>query len=348
MKRVTWATVATRTPMGQQTYESEIQHALIVLAAPDWQFRSVPVTSWRSSISGARRMPAGFNARAPLPAALVIGASLYRTSHLVHRFDLRLPPHLGREVVTAHDLPPARFTDEGGLPRSIAAGARRARAIIAPSAFAAGELQELLGVTNVKVVPYGVSDAFRSPRPATDALLRQLGIRQPYLLHAAGATIRKNLPALASAWRDLSTSEPELSLVLCGPANTARDEAFADLSRVRMTGRLDPHVVASLMRSAAVVVVPSLYEGFGLPALEGMACGRPVVAARAGALPEVCGDAALLVEPDAQGLADGISSALHDVGLRQQLEAAGPKRALLYSWEDAARAHLDIYAAAVE
>jgi alpha-1,3-rhamnosyl/mannosyltransferase len=108
-------------------------------------------------------------------------------------------------------------------------------------------------------------------------------------------------------------------------------------------GYTPPPVVARLTAASSAVVVPSLYEGFGLPALEGMACGTVVVAANRGALPEVCGEAGLLVEPDPAGLAYGMERALTDAALIQRLRTAGPKRAALFSWAVAARAHLDVY-----
>lgn len=343
--QVTWAAVATTTPMGQQHYETEIQRALRALATPDWRFRSVRVGPLRAGVPGVRRSPTRLLARAPLPVALSLGAALYRTRGLVHRFDLRLPPHPGPEVVTAHDLPPLRFPDEGTMPASVAAGARRARAVIVPSEFAADELQELLGVRRPVVVPYGLSRVYAAPRPAPDELLESLGVREPFVLHAAGATSRKNLPALAAAWRAVADEDSEPALVLCGPPDPRRDDAFGGLPRVVLPGRLEAEAVAGLMCRAAAVVVPSLYEGFGLPALEGMACGRPVVAARRGALPEVCGDAALLVEPDADGLAEGLLRVLHDDALAARLCSAGPARAATFSWDVAARRHLDVYAA---
>lgn len=345
MPHVTWASIATATPMGQQHYESEIQRALLELAAPGWSFEPVRVTSLRSALPGARRTITRLSETLPLPGVLALGAALYRTRGLVHRFDLRLPPHLGPEVVTAHDLPPARFPDEGGLPRAIAEGARRARAVIAPTHFAARELEELLGVKRVEVIPYGLSAPYTSPVAADDSTLAALGIHGTFVMHAAGASQRKNLAGLAAAWRTLAADEPDVQLLLCGPPDPRRDEAFAGLPRVVKPGRIPAPDVAALMCRAAVVVVPSVYEGFGLPALEGMACGRPVVAARAGALPEVCGDAALLVEPDGDGLAEGMSRALHDQDLVGRLRQAGLERASAFSWEVAARRHLEVYEA---
>lgn len=97
------------------------------------------------------------------------------------------------------------------------------------------------------------------------------------------------------------------------------------------------------MRKAAAVIVQSLYEGFGLPALEGMICGTPVVAAARGALPEVCGEAALLVEPEGDSLAEGLRRVLEDSALAKELSMAGPQRATTFSWAEAAQQHLRVY-----
>jgi glycosyltransferase involved in cell wall biosynthesis len=348
MPTITWSTIATSNPMGQQVYEREIRHALRQIAQNEWTFRDVRVCPMRTSLAEAVRVPTRFVQHVPLTVARAVGGLVYRSTDLVHRLDLRLPPALGPEVITVHDLPPLRFPDEGRLPASAAAGARRARMVICPSGFSADEVRGLLGVKRIEVIPYGLSPVFRDPVPADDATLARLGIRRRFVLHAAGATARKNLPELARAWGDVAERYRDAQLVLCGPPDRRRDAAFAGLERVVLAGHLSPNEVASLMARAAVVVVPSVYEGFGLPALEGMACGAPVVAARAGALPEVCGDAAILVEPTAPALADGLSAVLGERALAEELSAAGPPHASRFSWSAAADAHLSVYLAAIQ
>jgi glycosyltransferase involved in cell wall biosynthesis len=342
MRSVLWATIATRGPMGQQRYENEIQDAL-QQATSDWRFSVKRVTSARSPIAGAARVPSRLNRLAPLPLSRLIGTIVYGRPDLVHRFDLRLPAAGGPEVVTVHDVPPLRFPDEGALTKAAAASARRARRVICPSRFAADEVSALLGVTAIDVIPYGVSADYAGSLPTSEAALVALGIDRPFVMHAAGASARKNLPQLARAWRQLSAERDDVLLLLCGPSDQRRDDAFDGLPRVLMTGRLESPVVAGLMRRAAAVVVPSVYEGFGLPALEGMTCGTPVVAAARGALPEVCGDAALLVEPEGDSLAEGLGRVLDDSALAEQLRVGGPKRAAAFSWAEAARQHLRVY-----
>ena len=104
---------------------------------------------------------------------------------------------------------------------------------------------------------------------------------------------------------------------------------------------------AALLRRARAVVVPSTYEGFGLPALEGMACGVPVVAARCGALPEVCEDASLLVEPNGEAIAKGVETVLTNHALAERLGERGRRRASDFDWDHAAAEHLRVYRAAL-
>jgi glycosyltransferase involved in cell wall biosynthesis len=215
--------------------------------------------------------------------------------------------------------------------------------VICPSAFAADEVRTLLGVERTRVVPNGVDQRIADAERLSDAELAALGIDAPFVLHAGGATKRKNLAALADAWPAVRAEHPDAFLALCGPPHPRRDELFGGVEGVRYLGHREPSFVARLMRTASVVVVPSTYEGFGLPALEGMAAGTPVVAAARGALPEVCGDAALLVEPTAEALAGGIGEVLGGDPAAAQRVEAGLRRARELTWERAARATAAVY-----
>jgi glycosyltransferase involved in cell wall biosynthesis len=334
-RTVTWVALHCDAPMGQQHYDTQLQRALLAESGDDWAFDARSVAPLRASAPGAIRLPGRALRRAPLYASAAVGSLAYGRSELVHRLDLRVPPRLGPELLTVHDLPPLRFDDEGTLPRWAAASARRARGVICPSEFAAREVRELLGVERTWVVPYGVDPAFADAQP--------LAVDGRFVLHAAGATERKNLSGLAEAWRRLVEEVEDVELVLCGPPDPRRDELFSSLPRTRIVGRLPVERVAGLMRAAAAVVVPSVYEGFGLPALEGMAAGVPVVAAARGALPEVCGDAALLVEPTREGIAAGLRAVLEDEEVARRLGEAGPARAAGFTWAKAARATLAVY-----
>lgn len=344
LPKCTFAEIATATPMGQQAYESSVQAALIAEHSREFEFRRIRVGSLRSTVPAERRVPHGALNRGGLAFATAIGRFTYPRSDLVHLFDLRLPPPPGRHVVTAHDLPPMRFEDEGSVPRFLGPSARRAHAVIVPSEFARSEIIELLHVApeRVHVIPYGLTRVYEAPPEVPgDARLRD--VEGPFVVHAAGATARKNLKALGAAWRTVAAARPDVRLVLCGPDDPRRTQIFCRLERTRLLGRVSPADVAWLMHRAAAVVVPSIYEGFGLPALEGMAAGVPVVAADAGALPEVCRDAAVLVPPTARGVADGLLRVLADRDLAADLRRKGLARAREFSWSVAAQRHAEVY-----
>ena len=288
-----WLTLYTAVPMGQQTYEASIQHAMRDLMEPGWTFRSSSVGSGRSAAT--YRVPQRIlNHRR---GAQVVGALTGRGAGLVHRFDLRVPRPRAPHVLTLHDLPPMRFPDEGHLPRWCSDPIPDVE-VICPSQFAAAEVTELLGARRVTVIPYGVRPSFQQPEPLGPADLASLGITRPFFVHAAGVTRRKNLEGLADAWARVAPGLPDLELVLLGPPSGRRVELFGHLPRVVLPGKVDLDRVGRVMAAARGVVVPSIYEGFGLPALEGMAVGTPVIAVQRGALPEVCQDAALMTGPD--------------------------------------------------
>jgi glycosyltransferase involved in cell wall biosynthesis len=334
-------------PMGQQHYESALRQGLTGQASAGWRISVRRVVSLRSQVRGDVRLPTRALAAAPYAAVAPLAQLAYGRAQLVHRFDLRLPPRLGQEVVTVHDLPPLRFDDEGSLPRWAITGARQAVGVICPSEFAADEVSALLGVRRVWVVPNGVSPEVATATPISSTELAENGIHGPFVLHAGGATRRKNLDALARAWTSVAARCPDVHLVLCGPPHPRRRQLFVQAERVHSLGYLRPATVARFMRAAAAVVVPSLYEGFGLPALEGMAAGVPVVAAETGALPEVCGGAALLVPATAGGIADGLLEVLEDGGRAARLCRLGPARAARFSWARTADETLAVYDEAV-
>lgn len=340
-RHVAWRIEATPTSMGMHHYEQRIQAAIAAEAGDDWTFSRSTVGSLRRAAGASVRFPAILRERGPRWLTPALRRGSRRT--LVHRFDLRLPP-APREVVTVHDLPPRRFPDEGRLPDWCLESARRAREVIVPSEFARNEVATLTGAQNITVIPYGLSPEFQSPEAADADELAALGITGPFVVHAAGATRRKNLDGLADAWRRITAQGVDHTLVLCGPPHPARDRAFDGLPQVLKVGRQPLATVTRLMAASSAVVVPSTYEGFGLPALEGLACSVPVVAADRGALPEVCDGAAVLVEPDGEGLASGVSKVIDlSAAERADVGAAGRRRAESFDWSIAARQHLDVY-----
>ncbi len=246
-------------------------------------------------------------------------------------------------MLTVLDVVPWRFPDEGLPPSDAAATARRAAVVICPSHFSASEITAQLGVAHPVVIPLGVNREFFASTPLSENELDDLGIRVPFILHAGGCTLRKNLAGLAAAWPLVRAARPDTMLALMGPPNERRDRLFAELPGTVRSGRVDDETVRGVMAAAAAVVVPSTYEGFGLPALEGMAAGVPVVVARRSSLPEVCGDAAYLVEPDGPGLAEGLLAALERGADTEAMIERGRRRAAEFTWEASATAHATLW-----
>ncbi len=337
-RSVVLASLVASDPMGQQLYESQL---LAHLPAAGVEVRPCRVRSLRSGLPGEGRAPLSALTNATPAVQHAAARVLYGPAPLLHRCDLRLPAGR-REVVTVHDLAPLRFPDEGTIPGRAADSLRRARAVIAPSQFAADELRELLGV-DAQVIHNGLDPSVWDDVPGSQ--LDRLDIPARFVLHSGGATQRKNLAALADAWHVVAAAHPDVSLVLCGPRDSRRTGLFADLPRVRMLGKLARPFHLALMSAASVVVVPSTYEGFGFPALEAMARGTAVVAANRASLPEICGDVALLTEPTGDGLAEGLSTLLGDADALARRAARGPAHAKPFTWERSARAHADVYAA---
>lgn len=337
--RVTAAFVAVENGMGQQIADSALIAALN--QRPTLHLQPYPIGSLRAKSTLQRRLPLGPLDRSPYVIKRLAGVLAYPRT-LVHRFDCRLPP-APSEVVTVHDLAPLRYPDEGRWPRHVGQGLRRARAVICPSQFSADEVSNEYGLSNVFVVPNGVDVALLEARPLTSTHRRQLGIPARYVLHTGGATVRKNLASLAAAWPAVRSSVPDVELVMCGPEDPRRRELFEHLPGVHLIGKVPRPTLIGLMASAAVVVVPSRYEGFGLPALEAMACGAPVVAARSASLPEVLQGFGRLVDPGAEGLADGIVTTL--AGVDGSTIAAARAAAAERTWEASATRYVDIYRA---
>jgi glycosyltransferase involved in cell wall biosynthesis len=245
-----------------------------------------------------------------------------------------------RTVLVLHDAAALRHPDwySGAYAawqrRLLPVLAARARRIVTVSEFSRRELAELLGAdpARVSVVPGGV-DARFSPEADAAGARRALGLERPYVLCVASHTARKNLGAIVPAARALAADGVELAVA---GAHRPQFAAEQGLDALRLLGHVDDALLPGLYAGAEAFALPSLYEGFGLPVLEAMASGTPVLTTTAGALPETCGGAARLVE-DPAAFATALPALLGDAAERERLRAAGLERAARFSWERTAR-----------
>lgn len=256
--------------------------------------------------------------------------------------NLELPP-ASLEVVTLHDVIAWKYADESPPVKSAIAEIKKAAAVICVSHYTAQEAVSFLGIENPFVVPNGVEEQFFDAHPLDDSILTDLGIDTPYVLASGGASERKNLAALAAAWPSIRRARPNLSLVLSGPEHSRRTALFGTLPGIHLVGRVASELMPGLIAGAVALVIPSREEGFGLPALEGMATRTPVVAANASSLPEVVGDGGLLVSPTAEGIAEGVVHASSGEPDVEEMVARGAERAKKFTWRRSINGHAEVW-----
>ncbi len=278
-----------------------------------------------------------------------------RRSDVLHGTNFVVPPSTrSATVVTVHDLTALRYPElctraTLRYPGLVRAAAQRGAVVHVPSSFVRSEVLELLELDEeiVKVVGWAVP-------PVAEPMLLPL-VEPPFILALGTVEPRKDYPTLVEAFNELAAEDETLRLVIAGADGWGADA----LSRAVSARRLEDRVVRlgyvsdeernSLLWHAAVLAYPSLYEGFGFPPLEAMTAGVPVVATRAGAVPEVVGDAALLVEArDAGGLAAGLREALRDRQVRDRLVVRGREHVSHLSWQRTAREMIEVYSFAAE
>ena len=282
----------------------------------------------------------------------LVGAPL----DLVHSPQpLVVPCRRGKRIVTIHDLFFLKHPDmvEGEVRRDYVAlvrsHVRKADGVLCVSEYTAAEARRLLQVPDEKiaVTPHGVDPIFlREPEPSdVDRRLRGLGLPRGGILYLGSDEKRKNLVTLVMAYLALARRRPGVPpLVLVGPGSQWAQGGSRIGPQIRATGYLDREDVRALMSSSAMLVLPSLEEGFGLPVVEAMAAGLPVVCSAGSALSEVAGDAALLVEPrDANALAQSVDRLLDDAVLASDLRRRGRERSRLFDWDKTAAQTLAFY-----
>ena len=261
-------------------------------------------------------------------------------------------------VVTVHDLSfrlyPETFRPAQRLYQSALARwtVRHAQQVIAVSESTRTDVVRHFGVPaeRVAVVYNGVDDAFRPyPAEVVEAFRREKGLPERFLLCVATLEPRKNIVRLLEALARVPGAPP---LVVCGGKGWYYDTIFATIERLGLSGRvhLPGYIPAAELplwyNAASWFIYPSLYEGFGLPALQALACGTPSIVSRASALPEVVGDAAVLLDPlDVEAMAGTLAHALDDPGLATVLRQKGPAQARRFSWARTAEETAAIYRA---
>jgi glycosyltransferase involved in cell wall biosynthesis len=266
-------------------------------------------------------------------------------------------------LVTIHDIIGHRFPEQlsprGRLffEATMRLAIRSAARVLTVSHSARADLMAAYGLRpeRVTAIPWGVHARFAPQGPAKVAALRaRYGLPERYLLYLGANKPHKNLERLLRAWEWLHRERPGLlaegwTLVLAGHRDPRHDAdarfvAERRVPGVRLLGDVADADLPALYSGAGAFVFASYYEGFGLPPLEAMACGAPVLCADASALPEVVGDAALLVDPFSfQAIGASLARLLEDASLREELRARGLRRAGAFSWRRAAQETLKVY-----
>ena len=258
-------------------------------------------------------------------------------------------------VVTVHDLLPlehpslfTRFTRT--QVRASLPSLRRADRLLTNSNYTRERVVDLLGIAPERVVvtPLGVGDQFEPVTPDSNWLRSRFGIEGRFVLCVGALEPRKNLTTALLAFERIVSRDPDLALVVTGPTGWHNRDFEKRLRRTRaqvhLTGCVSDRELAALYSATACFLYPSLAEGFGLPVLEALASGAPVVTSNRGALPEVAGDAALLSEPDdVESVGEAMSRVLSDPELAADLRRRGPARAREFTWARCAELTSEVY-----
>ncbi len=296
----------------------------------------------------------------PLPYRWFFG----NQAEITHFFNYIVPPFVhGKTVVTVHDMVYRAFPEtvrgrtkhmlDLGLVKSM----RRADRIVTDSEFSKSEIIKYYPefAEKIRVVPCGVDMQKFHPEtdPAKIAQVREkYGLSGQYFLYLGTLEPRKNLERLIDAYAAFAKKhETPAKLVLAGGKGWLYDGIFAKVQKLGLeqqvifTQYIDSEDMCALMSGALAFTFPSIYEGFGMPPLEAMACGTPVLVSDAASLPEVTGNSAVIVKADStESIADGLERLYTDENLRGRLSAEGLERAKSFSWERSAQMLYEVYA----
>lgn len=289
-----------------------------------------------------------------------------------HRLDVLHSPHYTMpltkpcpSVVTLHDMTFSLYPElhlwykrlffNSMIPLAV----RRADALIAVSASTRADTIRLLHAAPEKIfsIPYGIDPAFHPIAAAAtlSGTRAKYHLPEKFVLYVGNLEPRKNLPALVRAFASIAASHRDTKLVLAGSRGWKDAPVFAAVNKLGLTdvvlfpGFIPQADLPAVYSLARAFVYPSLYEGFGLPVLEAMACGLPVITSNLSSLPEIVEDAGILIDPRSEReLADALRQILTDGALHERLASRGLKRAAKFSWERTARETLAVYQRAAQ
>jgi glycosyltransferase involved in cell wall biosynthesis len=285
--------------------------------------------------------------------------------HFPYNWSFPVRKHIP-SVLTIHDVIPLTFREAMGLLRNrllyrpgIRLACRLNNVIVTVSEFSRHDIAAKLGIpqARIRVIPNGIRDPYPRSETLESRLAQRFELEEGFVLYVGGIHERKNVPRLIEAFAEvIGASGFAGRLLITGRiagapyqermrrACEAVVQRLGLEKRVVFTDFVSDEELDALMRKAVMLVYPSLYEGFGIPVLEAMRAGLPVVTSSCTALPEVAGDAALLIDPrSVEEIAAAMARLLQDDALRDHLRQRGTKRAQGYTWERTAQAYLDLY-----
>src|ERR1035441_9532303 len=302
---------------------------------------------WRTQWTLAALAASNYTS-APVMDWVAGDADIFHASSLTFK-----TPRRARLTITIHDLtswlmPELHPAANRRADQNLAALARRAHRVIAVSECTRQDAIRVLGIApeKIDVIHSGVAESFFHVEESAVAAVRaRYSLGKPFILSVGTIEPRKNTDALLSAYQALPPSlREQFDLVLAGPMGWAAASTMERVRRVRYLGYVPETDIAPLTAAATVFAYPSLYEGFGFPVAQAMAAGVPVITSNVSSLPEIAGDAAVLIDPRSLAeLRDGLSRLLLSPDVRAQLAARGRERAELFQWPACAEQSLRFF-----